>query len=68
MAWRDHSDLATGPNCRASTAAHDFSDQPLLLHTCLQINFYTEREILNHRILLHPHVITFREVDTSIPI
>jgi hypothetical protein len=29
---------------------------------CMQINEYVEREILNHRILLHPHIVQFREV------
>ncbi len=33
-----------------------------LSFTVRQINAYTEREILNHRILRHPHVVTFREV------
>lgn len=28
----------------------------------LQINEYVEREILNHRILMHPHIVQFREV------
>lgn len=27
-----------------------------------QINEYVEREILNHRILMHPHIVQFREV------
>ena len=29
---------------------------------CSQVNVSVEREILNHRSLIHPHIIRFREV------
>ncbi len=29
---------------------------------CVQINVNVTREILNHRMLVHPHIIRFREV------
>lgn len=29
----------------------------------LQVTKYVQREILNHRCLMHPHVVQFKEVD-----
>ena len=31
----------------------------------LQVTKYVEREILNHRVLMHPHIVQFKEVTSS---
>ena len=31
----------------------------------LQVTKYVEREILNHRFLMHPHIVQFKEVSGS---
>ena len=33
-----------------------------------QVTKYVEREILNHRFLMHPHIVQFKEVCTAHPI
>ena len=33
--------------------------------TSLQITKYVEREIMNHRSLMHPHIVQFKEVSLS---
>ena len=30
-----------------------------------QVTKYVEREILNHRFLMHPHIVQFKEVSRS---
>lgn len=32
----------------------------------LQVTKYVEREILNHRVLMHPHIVQFKEVKAHI--
>lgn len=32
------------------------------LSSCVQVTKYVEREILNHRVLMHPHIVQFKEV------
>ncbi len=37
--------------------------RPFLLPAwCLQVTKYVEREIMNHRSLMHPHIVQFKEV------
>jgi serine/threonine protein kinase len=43
-------------------AAHYWS----LLLSPLQVTKYVEREILNHRCLVHPHIVQFKEVRLSV--
>ena len=31
----------------------------------LQVTKYVEREIINHRCLMHPHIVQFKEVNIS---
>lgn len=38
---------------------------PLVL--LLQVTKYVEREILNHRCLVHPHIVQFKEVSRIVP-
>lgn len=30
-----------------------------------QVTKYVEREILNHRVLMHPHIVQFKEVSCA---
>ena len=32
---------------------------------CMQVTKYVQREILNHRRLIHPHIVEMREVTVS---
>ena len=34
---------------------------------CRQVNEYVERELANHRQLIHPHIIQFKEVPPALP-
>lgn len=34
-------------------------------HSVMQVTKYVEREIVNHRQLMHPHIVQFKEVCTA---
>ena len=36
--------------------------------TCAQVSKYVEREILNHKRLIHPHIVQLKEVRTGAPL
>jgi serine/threonine protein kinase len=44
--------------CVACEASHSSTPAP----KCLQVTKYVQREILNHRRLIHPHIVEMREV------
>lgn len=39
-----------------------------LCTTCAQVSKYVEREILNHKRLIHPHIVQLKEVRTGAPL
>ena len=41
------------------------SDRAALTQTAEQVTKYVEREILNHRVLMHPHIVQFKEARPS---
>jgi hypothetical protein len=42
---------------------HNAAPAPALCCPCpVQVTKYVEREILNHRCLVHPHIVQFKEV------
>ena len=60
--WRDHlrSQRTVAARNAAATEAH--AEQPA---TSLQIDENVERELINHRTLVHPNIVKFREVSST---
>ena len=56
------------PKCKSSEGLQNLIPGPLgesQRPACLQIDKNVERELINHRSLLHPNIIKFKEVNRT---
>ncbi len=57
--------LSHGPSKR--TCMRQSNSGRTVERVCRQVNEYVERELANHRQLIHPHIIQFKEVLPALP-